>query len=148
MSATNKVRPEVFEIFQEFAKSKTRKERIAVLKKYDRVMALRDVLQGTFDPRVEWNLPNGSVPYTPEPEKLPAPNSIHRAHLNFKYFVRGMRESENLLPVKREVMFLNILESVHPEDAEILVSMINKKPPVAGLTKKIVQEAIPELIPN
>jgi len=45
-------------------------------------------------------------------------------------------------------MFIEICESVHPEDARILVSMINKKPPVKGLTEKLVKEAYPDLIPT
>ena len=43
-------------------------------------------------------------------------------------------------------MFLEILEGVHPRDAEILVDMINKKTSVKGLTEKLVKEAYPDLI--
>ena len=39
-----------------------------------------------------------------------------------------------------------MLETVHPKDAELLVGMINKKMPVKGVTKKLVQEAFPDLI--
>ena len=47
---------------------------------------------------------------------------------------------------QREKIFLDILESVHPGDAELLVQMINKKLEVKGITKKLVQEAYPNLI--
>lgn len=139
-------RLEVFEILERFEKAKSRKEKIAVLQQ-NNIMPLRDVLQGTFDDRVQWNLPSGTPPYT---ENIPesVPSTLLKQHLKFKYFVKGVPTSENLIKPKREKMFIDILESVHPEDAKILVSMINKKPPVKGLTKKLVQEAYPDLIPN
>ena len=48
--------------------------------------------------------------------------------------------------VKREKMFLDILETVHPRDADLLVGMINKDMPIKGITKKLVKEAFPDLI--
>ena len=47
---------------------------------------------------------------------------------------------------KREQVFLGILESIHPEDAELVLKMVEKKMPVKGLTRKIVQEAYPGLL--
>jgi hypothetical protein len=138
----------VWEVFEKIEKAKTRKERIQILKDHSQHWAMRDVLQGTFDDRVQWNLPKGAVPFTPNAEDAPTPSSLQKQHMNFKYFVSGLRESENLITVKRERMFVDMLESIDSRDAQILVSMINKKPPCAGLTKKIVQEALPELIPN
>ena len=94
---------------------------------------------------IQWNLPGGTPPYTPSSEESP-PSTLLRYHRNFKYFVKGLRESSKLNPIRRERMFIDILEAVHPRDAEILVSMINKKSPVKGLTKTVVKEAFPELI--
>jgi len=138
---------DVWEVFEKFEKAKNRKERIQILKDQSQHWAMRDVLQGIFDDRVQWNLPKGPVPYTPNAEGAPTPSTLRKQHMNFKYFVSGLRTSEDLLTVKRERMFVDILESIDSRDAEILVSMINKKPPVQGLTKKIVQEALPDLIP-
>jgi hypothetical protein len=39
-----------------------------------------------------------------------------------------------------------MLEAIHPEDALIVLDMVNKKSPVKGLTKKIAEEAFPNLI--
>jgi len=47
--------------------------------------------------------------------------------------------------MKREQIFIGVLEAVHPKDAELVISMINKKSPVKGLTLKIAQEAFPDL---
>jgi hypothetical protein len=39
-----------------------------------------------------------------------------------------------------------MLESIHAEDALIVLDMVAKKPPVKGLTKKLVEEAFPTLL--
>jgi len=139
---------EVWEIFEKFEKAKNRKERIQILKENSQHWAMRDVLQGTFDDKVQWNLPSGAVPYTPQAEDAPTPSSLNKTHMQFKYFVSGLRESEDLLNIKRERMFVDMLESIDSRDAAILVSMINKKAPAKGLTEKIVKEALPDLIPD
>lgn len=135
---------QVYEIFEKVAKAKARKEKIAILQE-NNIMPVRDVLQGTFDPKIQWNLPAGKVPYEPAPEQSHM-STLLKQHVKFKYFVKGFRESEKLRPLKRERMFLEILEGVHPRDAEILVDMINKKTSVKGLTEKLVKEAYPDLI--
>jgi hypothetical protein len=135
---------EIYEILQKFETAKNEQERVKVLQQND-IMPLLDVLRGTFDNSIQWNLPGGTPPYTPSSDETP-PSSLLRQHRNFKYFVKGLQESSKLTTVRRERMFIDMLEAVHPNDAEILVSMINKKSPVKGLTKKIVEEVFPELI--
>lgn len=137
-------KPEVFEILEKVENAKTKKDKIAVLQAND-VMPLLDVLRGTFDETIQWNLPGGTPPYTPNNEES-YPSTLLRQHRNFKYFVKGLRESNSLNPIRRERMFIDILEAIHPKDAELLVSMINKKSPVKGLTKSLVKEAFPQLI--
>ena len=142
--AITKTRLQVYEILDKAAKQRAKKEKIQVLRENE-MMALKDVLRGTFDKVIQWNLPTGPVPYTPSSEESP-PNSLLKKHIDFKYFVKGLLESERLTPVKREKMFIDMCESVHPRDAEVLVAMINKNPPIKGITKTLVKEAFPDLI--
>lgn len=137
-------KPEVYEILEKVENAKTKKDKIAILQKNE-IMPLLDVLRGTFDETIQWNLPGGTPPYTPNNEES-YPSTLLRQHRNFKYFVKGLRESSRLNPIRRERMFIDILEAIHPKDAELLVSMINKKSPVKGLTKSLVKEAFPQLI--
>ena len=60
-------------------------------------------------------------------------------------FVKGGPGTQ-MKTYQREKMFLDILETVHPRDAELLVGMINKKMPIKGITKKLTKEAFPDLI--
>lgn len=135
----------VFEILEKASKLKSRDERIEMLRQH-KIMPVLDVLRGTFDNTIQWNLPDGTPPYTPNAEGAPPPSSLLRQHINFKYFVKGLRESSSLPAVKRERMFIDLLESVSPQDASVVVSMINKKSPYRGITKKLVQDAFPDLI--
>jgi hypothetical protein len=138
--------PEVYEIFEQIKTAKNKNERVEILKAHSEHWSMRDVLQGTFDDAVQWNLPDGNAPYQPNTAESP-PATLRKQHMKLKYFVKGLATSENLNKIRRERMFIELLEAVHPEDAKILASMINKKSPVKGLTKKLIQEALPGLIP-
>ena len=140
----NKTRLQIYEILEQASTKRAKKDKISTLRENE-TMALRDVLRGTFDGGIQWNLPAGNVPYTPASEESP-PNTLLKKHMDFKYFVKGLRESERLNAVRREKMFLDMCESIHPRDAEVIVTMINKKPPMKGITKALVKEAFPDLI--
>jgi hypothetical protein len=136
---------EVFEIFEQFSQKKTRKEKVQFLKD-NGVPAVRDVLRGAYDESIEWNLPAGKPPYTPNrPESVPS--SLRLKHRDFGFFVKGFKKSEGIATYKRENMFIQLLESIHADDALIVLNMVEKKPPYKGLTKKIVEEAFPNLLP-
>jgi hypothetical protein len=51
--------------------------------------------------------------------------------------------SSNINPLKREKMFIDLLESITPEDAKLLVSIKDKKLPFEGLTPETIKKAYP-----
>jgi len=133
-----------FEHLEKVTKAKTKEEKIKLLQAQNNNWALKDLLRGTFDDTVEWLLPAGSVPYEPaDPRSHPSNWTQHNKKL--AYFVKK-GPGEKMIKIKREKMFLDILETVHPRDAELLVGMINKKLPIKGVTKALVKEAFPNLI--
>lgn len=135
---------EVFEIFREFEQQTTRPKRKEVLLKYKDNPAFKDVLRGTFDESLVFILPEGKPPYTPNrPESTPS--TLLREHRKFGYFVKN-GPGQQMQAFKREKIFIEMLESIHPDDALIVLSMIAKRSPVKNLTKKLVQEAFPNLI--
>ena len=137
-------RTQVFEIFEEYKKAGSREDRLEVLKKYSNHYAFRDILRGTFDDSLEFNLPEGRPPFTPnKPES--APTTLLKKHKEFGLYVSG-GNGDSLPAYKRESKFIQLLEGIHPEDAEYVLKMVAKKPPVRYITKKIVQEAFPNLI--
>ena len=64
---------------------------------------------------------------------------------DFKYVVKG-GPGMSMPTYKREKIFLGILESIHPSDADLVCKMINKEKPVKGITAKLVEEAFPGLL--
>lgn len=139
----NKVSRQVYEVLELVEKEKSRPKQIKLLQDYS-TGALKDVLRGAYDDLVQWNLPSGTPPFEPAPAENP-PSSLYRQHLKFKYFVKGL-VGDKMLPPKREKIFIDMLESVHPKDAEVLCLMKDKKQLGKGITKKLVQEAFPKLI--
>ena len=134
---------DIYEIFERFEKADSHEEKIKVLKQNES-WALKDVLKGALDPRIEWLLPKGEVPYT-ACEAHSAPSTLLRKNVDFKYCVKGGPGSQ-MQSFKREKVFLGIVESIHPKDAELVCAMINKHLPVKDLTPEIVREAFPGLL--
>jgi hypothetical protein len=52
----------------------------------------------------------------------------------------------NLKPIKREQIFIQMLEAVSADDAQLLIAMKDKKSPYKNITKDIVNEAFPGLL--
>jgi hypothetical protein len=133
----------VHEVIEEARKKRTKVEKIETLRANES-WALKDILRGTFDDSVQWNLPVGTPPYTAN-EQYSAPGNLLREHRKFMYFVKGGK-GDKLMKAKREQIFIGVLETIEPQDAELVIGMINKKLPVTGITKATVQEAFPGLI--
>ena len=134
--------PEVFEQFE----SLTKKEEKVKLLKENNHPALQDILRINFDADVVSVLPLGAPPY----EKDDAPkghssSSLFKLHRQFKYFFKGPFANQ-VKPIRREGIFLNILESIHPTEADVLVAAKDRKLKVKGLTKALIDEAFPGLI--
>jgi len=137
-------RKEVFEVFEEYKEASSRETRLDVLKKYEDHWAFKDILRGSFDESLEFLLPSGRPPFTPnKPES--APSTLRKQHKQFGKFIKG-GQGDQTSAFKRENQFVQLLESVHPEDAEYILKMVAKKPPCRYITKKLVQEAFPNLI--
>ena len=100
-----------------------------------------DYLRCVFDDKIQFNLPEGKPPYHPAKN---AASSWHKKHMSLGYWVKGLK-GDDVNPIRREKMFLDTLESVHAEDALILVDMVSKKTPSKKLTEEVVKTALPNL---
>ena len=132
----------VYEVIEEVNKKKTNKEKIKVLKENES-WALKDVIRGSMDSTVQWNLPTGEPPYNAAPDHS-HPANLLRENKKFAYLVKG-GQGDKIPAYKRENIFIGIIEGVHPEDAKLVISMINKEAP-KGLTRELVKEAFPNLL--
>ena len=129
------------EIFEKVGKLKTKKQKVSYLKDQN-TESLRMVIKSSFDPKIEWLLPEGPVPYVPND----APEGTEHTDLAWEArklynFVKGGNGA--LSQNKREAMFVQLLEGLHPSEAEILVAAKAKSLHKAykGLSANVVKEA-------
>jgi len=132
----------IHEVIDLVNKKKSKADKVKVLKENES-WALKDIIRGSMDSTVKWNLPVGTPPYTPnKPESTPT--NLLRENVKFKYFVQG-GPGTKMPSFKREQMFIGLIEGIHPEDAKLVIDMIAKNPP-KGLTRPLVKEAFPGLL--
>jgi hypothetical protein len=138
----NDIKLNIFEVLQKVAATKKKEEKIALLRKHDS-FALKSVIQGCYNSNIKLLLPEGDPPYTAcDPHNCPS-NLLRKAR-DFAYFVG--QKGKNIRPIKRETIFINLLEGIHPEDAKIVLQMKNKKP-FKGISAALVKEVYPNLMP-
>lgn len=134
----------IFEILEEASKLKTEKEKIQYLQQHKDNTVLMTILAGAYFDGVQWNLPPGEPPYKPC-DPVNAENFLYGEARRLYLFCVGGPELSNL---RRESLFIELLESVHPKDALIILAMKEKQLPYKGLTKSLISKAFPGLIDN
>ena len=132
-------------IFGEVAKAKTKDQKKATLIKYDN-SALRELLRYAFDPNLKFLLPSGNPPHryagdTDEPNPTYLYGLVRKLYL----FVEGGNTA--LKQARREYLFIEMLESIHPSEAELLLQVKDKKVKCRGLTYNLVKNTFPDLLP-
>jgi len=132
----------IHEVIVEAGKKRSKAEKVECLKQNES-WALKDILRGTYDDAVQWLVPVGAPPYTPNKEES-TPSHLIRQNTQFRYLVDSP-DSRKVLKAKRENIYIRLLESIHPLDAEIVINMVSKKS-IKGISKSVVQEAYPGLI--
>ena len=131
----------ISEILEKVSKVKTKKEKVTILQQYNHD-ALRMVIKASFDPKIEWSLPEGDVPYT----RNEAPEGTEHSSLSYEsrklyHFIKG--GDNQISQNKREIMFVQMSEGLHESEAAVLVAAKDKKlhQVYKGLSKNVVVEA-------
>ena len=138
----------VRETFEEIAKAKTREEKREVLKKREN-FATKALLQLNFHPDAKWIHPPGSPPYEPAKAGDIQSNTLHYEIKKLDYYTDPSPHSLDELPMlRRESMFVGLLERLDPQDATMLIAIKDKKLSYKGLTYKLVKDTWPELLPD
>ena len=167
-------KPFVFEVLDLVSKQRTKAKKLEVLRKYDE-FHLRTIFLWNFDTVIQSVLPEGDVPYqsygdqtsysgslsTKMGEDIRAMHetgsfsmgvsdqqgrtTIRREVKNFYHFVKGGNDGMNNM--RRESMFINILQGLHPLEAEIICLVKDKKlSDKYKITREIVEEAYPDIV--
>ena len=133
--------PLISEILDKVAKAKTKEKKVGILREHNSP-SLRMVLKASFDPSIKWQLPEGDVPYTTNeaPEGTEHTILASEAKKLYHYIVGG---NPQLAQNKREMMFVQLLEGLHPDEADLLVSAKDKSlhRKYKGLSLNVVKTA-------
>jgi len=122
---------------------KTKKERIEALQKAS-TPALKKILGFCFDSRIKWRLPPNRPPFRKTKKEEDLQNVLKSEVRKLDIFVESATHAKTPA-VTREMQFLNLLESVDPDDAELLIAIKDRKIPYKGITKDVVSKAFPNL---
>ena len=133
------------EILRKVSNAKTKKEKIDLLRKHNSA-ALRQVLIINFDESVESVMPEGDVPYTPNDAPIGTDHTrLEQEYRGLYRFFKG--GDPRLKGLKRETMFVQLLEGLYQDEAELIVLVkdggLNKK--YKRITKAVVSEAFPQI---
>lgn len=132
-----------YEILEEVEKAKTKQEKIKLLHKNSSA-GLKAILGYTYDPTVKWLLPEGDPPYNALPTSADAEGRLVAEVKRFYLFVEGPTDAQrNMKQIKREQLFIEMLESIDHRDALVLLGMKNRKLPFKSINRKLVAEAFP-----
>jgi hypothetical protein len=136
--------PLLSEVLAKVSKQRTKAKKIQVLKENES-LHLKAILIWNFDDTVVSVLPEGEVPYN----KNEAPAGTEHTYLAHEWkvlynFVKG--GNDFLRPVKREQLFLQLLEGLHPDEADIVCLVKDKNlTEKYKLTRPVVEEAFPDI---
>jgi len=132
------------EILEKFNKAQTREERVGVLQKYGDAR-FQDFLLLAYHPDIQFDIE--PPPYRPAPE----PAGLNWAYLEseiskmYRFIKNHPAKPVGLSTDKQRQLLLVILESVHKDEAELIVKMFKKDLGVKFLTRKIIKQAFPNL---
>ena len=165
--------PFTFEVLDAASKQRTKAKKVEVLQKYKHP-SLVTIFVWNFDTSIVSLLPEGEVPYGTNKDDQNATGtlsgkindavvkmaemgsnslgsqdqgkaSIRAEYTKFYNFCKGGNPS--LSSLRRETMFINILEGLHPLEAELLCLVKDKKlEDKYKITKEIVSLAYPEIV--
>ena len=107
---------------------------------------LRNILILMYDGRFTFDLPTTPPPYRPSVVNE-SHGLLYREARKLSYFVNEMKDGENLDRVRKEALFIQMLESVDKDDALLLLQMLAKEP-YPDLPVEAIHEAFGPIIQN
>ena len=136
--------PFVHEVLDLVDSQRTKAKKIEILREYADD-SLKAILIWNFDPTAISVLPEGHVPYKENEVPVGTDHtSLRREWKNLYHFVKG--GNDRLSAIRRETMFIQMLEGLHPEEAKIICLVKDKNlESQYKITYEMVQQAYPDI---
>lgn len=142
------MRKSISQILKEVSQIKDVEERKQALVANDSV-AIRTLLKLCYDQTIEWNLPLGPAPYKPC-EVLDQEGRLYQETRRMYLFLKGqgspVEGNDGPSRIKRERLFIEMLETLDPQDASLILSIKDRKMPYKGISKSFVGKVYPGLL--
>jgi len=122
-------------IVKEAEEAKTDKEAAKILKNNSSA-ALKAVIGYALDPLVHWLIPPGTPPFRPLQKAADQESALYNQYRMMLYFVNS-KEGKNLTQIKREQIFIQFLEAIDPDDANLIIRVKDKKLEISPKAAKI-----------
>jgi len=133
--------PFIHEILDYVDSQRTKVKKVEALREY-RDDSLTAILIWNFDDRVKSAVPEGQVPYKENEVPVGTDHtSLRREWKNLYHFIKG--GNDTLSSLRRETMFIQMLEGLHESEAKLLVAAKDKRlhQVYKGLSQQVVKEA-------
>lgn len=133
----------ISEVIKKASNAKTKAEKIKILKD-NNSQALRSILKWNFDPNILSDLPDGEVPFNKNDAPIGTEHTVlEREYRNLWRFIKG---ANTLTRMKREQLFIQLLEGLHESEADIICLVKDKNlQDKYRITHAVVKEAFPEI---
>ena len=129
------------EILDKVHKAKTKEQKVLILKQ-NNTEGLRMVLKSSFDPKIEWVMPEGEVPFRANDVPMGTEHTVLAMESKkLWHFIKG---ADRQTPQhKKETMFIQMLEGLHESEAKLLIAAKDKRlhQVYKGLSANVVKEA-------
>ena len=134
----------ISEVLQKVSNAKTKAKKIELLQQHN-TDALRMLLIWNFDDSVISELPAGEVPFNPNEAPVGTEHTVLEKEARLLYnFVQG--GNNGLQQSRRENMFIQMLEGLHKDEANVLCLVKDKQlGKKYKITKACVSEAFPQI---
>ena len=136
--------PFIHEILELASKQRAKAKKVEILQQYEND-ALKTIFIWNFDETVISVLPVGEVPFNKNEVPVGTDHtSLRREYKHLYNFVKG--GNDGLSGLRRETMFIQMLEGLHPEEAEILCLCKDKRlEDKYKITYDVVKQAFPDI---
>ena len=134
----------ISEVLQKVSNAKTKARKIELLQQHN-TDALRMLLIWNFDDSVISELPTGEVPFQANEAPVGTEHTVLEKEARLLYnFVQG--GNNGLQQSRRENMFIQMLEGLHQDEANVLCLVKDKQlGKKYKITKACVSEAFPQI---
>jgi hypothetical protein len=133
------------ELLTEVNEAPSKAERIRMLQE-NNTKPLRNLLALAFDKNIELDLPEGAPPYKRD-EREPVGMSSTTLMNEMRRVVRTAK-TDPLNTVRKETIFIQVLEGIHFSEADVLIAAKDKEltKMFKNVTREIVNKAFPGML--